>query len=53
MIAVAGSFSGEADLSEISAWYSLTDLAGPDGDPLGDARTLSRDVGELIAADLG
>lgn len=52
VIAVAGSFAPDVDLSATSACYSLADLAGPDGDPFRDARVLLQDVGERIAARL-
>lgn len=49
VIAVAGSFSADADLSSTAAHYSLTDLAGRAGDPFGQARSLLRDIGAQIA----
>lgn len=52
VIAVAGEFSAEADLTGTSACYSLTELAEPDRDPLRDARVLLREIGTRIAQDL-
>ncbi len=49
VIAVAGSFSDDADLTGISACYSLTEQAGNDRDPFGDARLLLREIGSRIA----
>ncbi len=53
VMAVAGSFSADADLTGTAAGYSLAEIAGPDGDPLRDARTLLREIGARIARDLG
>lgn len=52
VIAVAGSFAGDADLSGIRGCHSLTDLAGPDRDPVRDARILLREIGTRIAHDV-
>jgi len=52
VIAVAGSFADDADLTGISACHSLTELAGPDGDPVRDARILLRKIGARIATDI-
>lgn len=52
VIAVAGSFASNVDLSAMSAWYSLTDLAGAGGDPFRDARILLQDVGRWIGDGL-
>lgn len=52
VIAVAGGFSADADLTQLSATYSLTEVAGPDRDSLRDARILLREVGARIAAQL-
>jgi len=49
VIAVAGIFAADADLTGISARYSLTDLAGTDRDPVSDARELLQEVGARIA----
>ncbi len=49
VIAVAGSFSADADLAGTVASYSLSELAGPDRDPFRDARTLLREIGGQIA----
>jgi len=49
VIAVAGFFSDDADLSGISEWYSLSDDAGDDRDPIRDARVLLREIGTRIA----
>ena len=51
VIAVAGSFSGDPDLSRVDTTYSLTDLAGRDRDPVRDARSLLREIGARIAAE--
>lgn len=52
VIAVAGSFADDADLTGISACYSLTERAGTDRDPFGDARLLLREIGAQIADGL-
>jgi len=53
VIAVAGSFTTDADLSEISSCYSLADVSGPDRDPIRDSRILLREIGARIAANFG
>ncbi|MDQ4036894.1 MAG: glycerate kinase [Actinomycetota bacterium] len=52
VIAVAGRFSDDADLTGITACYSLTGSAGDDRDPIDDARVLLREIGARIAEDL-
>jgi len=52
VIAVAGSFAADTDLTGVMAHYSLTELALPDRDPERDARTLLRQIGSRIAGQL-
>ncbi len=52
VIAVAGSFADDADLTGVTAGYSLTDLARPDRDPVRDVRILLREIGARIAESL-
>lgn len=49
VIAVAGGFAADADLTGVLASYSLTELARPDRDPVRDVRALLREIGSRIA----
>jgi glycerate 2-kinase len=54
-VAVAGRFESavhQGPESSVAASFSLTDLAGPNGNPMRDASRLLRNVGVQIAADL-
>ena len=52
-IAVAGTFTADADLTETVAGYSLSELAGAARDPVSDARSLLREIGARISRELG
>jgi glycerate kinase len=52
VIAIAGRFTADADLTGVLTRYSLTDVAGPGRDPIRNARTLLREIGTQIVGQL-